>query len=670
MRALAVGVLALALSAAGEDLKIFPSAEFRPAGSNRGTLVLTNGAAVVKAAKGARWSGVAFRAAKPVSLVGRREIVARVRNCENRPLTLVLQAKTPEEPHWFVHGSITLGPREAGELVALVSAGHHALPKGAPTLPGMSGYEVNRDGYRFDPDKVDTVVVFRRESGDPSVAFAVDSVIVRGEAAKVRTPDFTRPDFFPFVDALGQFTHAEWPGKMASEADIRAFGEKEEKWLSEHGESPISGADRFGGWAKGPQLEATGLFRTVCRDGRWSLVDPDGRLFYSQGIVGVRVSGQTGVTGRERFFCSLPAKDDQLFKSCWCVLPRMNSGADSFYKDFPKYDSFSFARANLIRKYGKDWVAPFAANVHRRLKAWGLNTIGNWSDPRVMKLDLTPYTDEFETTCTRRIVGADGKERKFPDVFAEEFEPNLAREAKRVAARSGRDPWCIGWFVDNELDWGKTDGELVAAIASAKPDQPARREFVRWLGARRGSAAAVESATRDELLAFEREVAKRYFSSVRAAVVAAAAGRLYLGCRFAHSSRMPEYALRMSAEYADVVSINIYETKPTYHWPEGAKDRPLLIGEFHFGALDRGMLNTGLVPTPDQNARAEAYKTYVRAALGDPRIVGAHWFLWRDQPLTGRADGECFGCGFVDVCDRPYPEMVRAARALAREIYR
>ena len=657
------------LSAAAEDLTIFPSPAFRPAGSNRGKLVLTNGEARVEAAKGAPWSGVAFCAKEPISLLGRREIVARVRNCEDRPITLILQAKSPGEPHNFLRGSLTLGPKESGDLIAQVCVRHHTLPKAGPTLPGMSGYEMAKDGHRFDPANVDFFVVFRREGGDPSVKFAVESVVIRGEAAKMRSPDFMRPDFFPFVDALGQFAHGDWPGKARTEEEIRAAGAEEEAWLDSHAESPIPDVDRFGGWNGGPRLEATGLFRVTKLNGRWTFVDPDGRLFYSQGVNGVRVSGQTGITGRERFFAWLPKRDDVRFKSCWRRLSRLSTGRDSFYKDFAKYDSFSFARANLIRKYGDDWAMRMATTAHRRLKAWGLNTVGNWSDPQVMKLALTPYTDEFETTRTRYVVGADGVRRKFPDVFAPEFVPNLEREAKRVAARSGRDPWCLGWFVDNELDWGMGEGELVAAIAKAKPEQPVRQELVRRLQARHGTAATVETATRDELLSFEREVATRYFSSIRAVIDRVAPGRLYLGSRFAGWHRVPTYVVKAAADWCDVVSANLYAHTPNYRYPADAKDRPVLVGEFHFGALDRGMLNTGLVPAPDQNARAEAYKTYVRAALGDPRVVGAHWFLWRDQPLTGRADSECFGCGLVDVVDRPYPEMVAAARELAKEIY-
>ena len=41
----------------------------------------------------------------------------------------------------------------------------------------------------------------------------------------------------------------------------------------------------------------------------------------------------------------------------------------------------------------------------------------------------------------------------------------------------------------------------------------------------------------------------------------------------------------------------------------------------------------------------------------------------RDQPLLGRGDGEAYQIGFVDVCDRPYPELCRAARKIGGELY-
>ncbi len=133
---------------------------------------------------------------------------------------------------------------------------------------------------------------------------------------------------------------------------------------------------------------------------------------------------------------------------------------------------------------------------------------------------------------------------------------------------------------------------------------------------------------------------------------------------------VPPTVLLSAAEHCDVVTGNVYLEDPSaVRLPEGAVDRPLLSGEFHFGALDRGLLHAGLRPAGSQDGRARRFRRYVRAALNDPRFVGVHWFQWRDQPLAGRFDGECYQIGLVDVTDSPYPEMVAALRELAGELY-
>jgi agarase len=55
----------------------------------------------------------------------------------------------------------------------------------------------------------------------------------------------------------------------------------------------------------------------------------------------------------------------------------------------------------------------------------------------------------------------------------------------------------------------------------------------------------------------------------------------------------------------------------------------------------------------------------------NPAFVGAHWFQYVDEPLTGRPyDGENYNIGFVTVTDTPYPEMVQAARQVLSEVYK
>ncbi|MBR0056224.1 MAG: hypothetical protein IJP66_02745, partial [Kiritimatiellae bacterium] len=76
--------------------------------------------------------------------------------------------------------------------------------------------------------------------------------------------------FFPFIDRYGQFRHAEWPEKVHSDAELRADLAREE---AEIAVSPRPAPwDRFGGWADGPRLAATGHFRTEKVDGKWWLV--------------------------------------------------------------------------------------------------------------------------------------------------------------------------------------------------------------------------------------------------------------------------------------------------------------------------------------------------------------------------------------------------------------
>ena len=102
--------------------------------------------------------------------------------------------------------------------------------------------------------------------------------------------------------------------------------------------------------------------------------------------------------------------------------------------------------------------------------------------------------------------------------------------------------------------------------------------------------------------------------------------------------------------------------------PEGV-DKPAVIGEFHFGALDRGMFHTGLRRTANQAERAEKYMSYVRGALENRFLVGTHWFQYADQATTGRGDGENYQIGFLDICDTPYWETIQAARDVGRTLY-
>jgi len=162
----------------------------------------------------------------------------------------------------------------------------------------------------------------------------------------------------------------------------------------------------------------------------------------------------------------------------------------------------------------------------------------------------------------------------------------------------------------------------------------------------------------------------KYFTTINSILKAVDPNHLYLGCRFAQWS--PE-AVKVAAGVCDVVSFNIYDKGAPHERFSLLKDidKPCIIGEFHFGALDRGMFHPGLVKAENQAQRARMFADYMKSAYALPQFVGAHWFEYVDEPLAGRSlDGENYNIGFVSVTDTPYPEMVAGARAVNADAYR
>ena len=495
------------------------------------------------------------------------------------------------------------------------------------------------------------------------------------------TPDMTEDRFFPLIDEFGQYRHADWPGKTHSPGDLEKQRRAEAADLARH--PGPNEWDVYGGWQQGPQLAATGRFRTEKRDGRWWLVDPLGRLFWSHGIDCVDTSwSTTPITDRERWFAALPAKTSPL----GTFFGRGHWGPHNYYEG-RNYETYSFAAANLKRKYGDDWRRQFQDLVHRRLRSWGLNTIGNWSEVSIYQVRKTPYVVTIHNSG-RTLEGSQGYWGAFADVFDPGFPENVRAEVARHQVLSAADPWCLGYFVDNELSWGNELSLAEAALASPA-DQPAKRAFLADLRAKYGSIERLNAAwgtrhaswealekhrtppdakkAHDDLAAFATKTAERYFRTCRDEVKRSAPDALYLGCRFAWVN---DRAVRAAGKFCDVVSFNRYEKGvANLQLPEGV-DRPVIIGEFHFGALDRGMFHTGLVATASQKDRADAYRHYVESAIRHPQIVGTHWFQFGDEAVTGRGDGENYQIGFIDVCDTPYAETIAASREMGGEMYK
>ena len=143
---------------------------------------------------------------------------------------------------------------------------------------------------------------------------------------------------------------------------------------------------------------------------------------------------------------------------------------------------------------------------------------------------------------------------------------------------------------------------------------------------------------------------------------------LNLGARY--YTVPPDWALE-GMKCFDVFSVNGYQqrVRPELGTLSAQVERPVMIGEWHFGALDVGLPASGIGHVRDQKARGQAYRVYLEDAAAKPWCVGVHWFTLYDESALGRFDGENWNIGFLDVCNRPYNEIGRAARASHERLY-
>ena len=578
-------------------------------------------------------------------------------------------------------GSLTLGPGQTNALI--VHLPHESRSTLDGKLFGMVGYPAGpREPDTLNLKEVKRIMFFvSRPTED--YRFEVSDIKAVGEHTPPTAWVTDGPPFFPFIDSFGQYRHKDWPGKVHSVDDLQERRKTEAAELKTH--SGPAGWDQYGGWSGGPKLKASGFFRTQKVRGKWWLVDPDGHLFWSHGIDCVRNSGETPIDERATWFEDFPG-DHPEFREFF-------SSGNAIKEHFAgrKVKTFSFAGLNAKRKYGEHWRQEYGETAQLRIRSWGLNTIGNWSESGIYLLRHTPYTDTLGTHGAKMIAGSKGYWGQFPDVFDASFSAVLRKGMEAKTNSSANDPWCIGYFCDNEMSWDN-DTTLALAALQSPPEQAAKRELMNDLKAKYTDIARLNSAwgssyvswealqesniapdklkAHEDLTAFGVRLAETYFRTVRDSIKAVAPRQLYLGCRFGYSMNMVNAGVtRAAGKYCDVVSYNIYQTSiADFVFP--GEDKPLIVGEFHFGALDRGLFHTGLVPMEDQSARAEAYRHFVLSALQHPQFVGTHWFQWQDESTTGRAlDGENFQIGFLDVADTPYAETVAASRDMGEHLY-
>ena len=488
-----------------------------------------------------------------------------------------------------------------------------------------------------------------------------------------------KKDFFPFVDKYGQFKHSDWIFKTKSDEDFAKHIELEERFYKEN--PPIKNRDKFGGLIGKHNFGKSKHFRVKKVDNKWFFITPEGNLFWSLGIDGVATGSTTPISDREFYFEDI---SDKRF------VHHVKWG--KFDYDKP-HNTFDFGSKNLERKFGKWDVQTMAKHTHNRSKHWGFNTQGAWSAQWSMIHSQIPFTiyisaiAGMELDTKGKLYGYWSKPRDY-------FDPNFEKEAnKRLSwIKKLVSEYMLGVFVDNELPWQTEELLLPKGIITTPATQPAKIKMAELFKAKYTTIENLNKAwnakytswenfleERDfvpstkqsdaDLIEFEKAFYARYFQVCRDAVKKQLGEDvLYLGCRFAWVNKLLPI---VASNYCDVVSYNFYRSSvATIELPKGSQDKPIIVGEYHFGSSDRGIIGGGLGPRKNRFEVAKSYTEYTLSAIENPAIVGAHWFQYIDQLTTGRSDGENYAIGFVDICDTPDYLKVKAMRKIAEHMYK
>ena len=512
--------------------------------------------------------------------------------------------KTPVEiPLSYLDGKILFGERRKGLLKTVVN------------------------GKRINPDEINYIGVYMARCHIKPVLGIKNACLTSEPAGE------SNFSFDSLIDEFGQWNQKDWKNKTKSLDELKEYlnGElkKAEEFLKYH-------QDEFYGHGE-KNYKATGYFRIEkTPDNRYIMITPDGKEFFGFGCdcVGINITG--------------PLEDGK---------------------------PHNFLEDNLRKVWGNLYYEKWCVLTKYRLIKWGINTIAAWSDIKFAKQSKIPYVFIMHSYPTTK----NCIYRDFPDVFSDEFKENAKIYAKALEEFKG-DPYLIGYFMSNEPNWAFVWGLNLGyeTFISAKTTK-SKIKLIDFLEQKYGCIASlnddfntnfddfkdilnaginttISDIAIKELDKFSKILIKEYIKIPAIALKEADGDHLNLGIRYAFISNDDLYE---GKEYLDVFSINCYD-----NYCENAVKRvfektqmPVMIGEFHFGALDVGLPATGIRAVTNQTERGKAINAYIENAKNTNCCVGAHYFQLNDQPYLGRFDGENYNIGLVDICGREYTDV-------------
>lgn len=545
--------------------------------------------------------------------------------------------------------------------ISVVRQNAWMLPREGAFLKPRCGGDV------VEPAKVDRILLEVLRKAEGEIRWHQTPLTVQAEEPELLDDPLLPAG--PLLDELGQSTLHDWAGRTRHPEELigrlraQRADAPQQAW-------PVRWS-RWGGCGN-LRFEASGFFRTHHDGRRWWLVDPDGFAFWSAGLDCVRFSIQTACRGLETALTWLPPRDGEYAAA--------RTGDRT-----PRGPAVNYLASNFLRAFSSEAREAWGEIVLSLLRRFGFNTVANWSDWSIPRAAGFPYVRPLQVSFpnTPKVF------RDFPDVFDPAFESDAAAYAEQLRETAG-DPAMIGYFLMNEPTWGFARQLPAEGMLVNTPSCRTRQALAAWLREKCADEAAlterwgrdvtfdrvaegrwsgaIGAGGRADLEAFSTVMVEKLFSTLSRACRAVDPDHLNLGARY--HTVPPRWAFEGMGSF-DVFSVNGYGERVRDALGPYSEEvaRPVMIGEWHHGALDVGLPASGIGHVRTQVDRGRAYRAYLEDAAARSWCVGVHYFTLYDQSALGRYDGENYNIGFVDVCHRPYEPLAEAARASHERLY-